>query len=131
MKTGIHGGVEEVDLLRVGMEDVDCCAVRQRSIRIAECIEQEVVEGLGIRPAVVHDGHSGSALIGAIVRRVCDAQIRLFAVHEQRYIFASGGIAAHQAMIAQQPDVPLFNKGLGLKRRLLIEVILLNIVLIL
>ena len=34
-------------------------------------------------------------------------------------------------MIAQQPDVPLFYKGLGLKRGLLIEVILLNLVLVL
>lgn len=33
-------------------------------------------------------------------------------------------------MIAQQPDVTLLHKGLGLKRGLLIEVILLNLVLI-
>lgn len=34
-------------------------------------------------------------------------------------------------MIAQQPDVPMFHKGLGLKCGFLIEVILLNLVLIL
>ena len=131
METGIHGGVEEVDLLRIGVEDVDCRTVCQRTIGIAEGIKQEVVEGFGIRPMVVHDGHAGAALVSTVVRRVCDAQIRLFAVHQQRYIFASGGIAAHQPMIAQQPDVPLLHKGLGFKRCVLIKVILLNLVLIL
>ena len=56
------------------------------------------------RHLVVFD-FSGLRLVIDVVRRICPNHVGLFAIHEGGHVRRFCGIAAHQAVHAQQPDI--------------------------
>ena len=90
----------------------------------AVCLEQELPE-LAFCHVVVLDLLAVAALVVDVVGRVGEQQVSQLAVHELLHILRAGAVAAHDPVVAQQPDVAAL--GDGLLRGLCGEVVLLDL----
>ena len=119
----------EIEAFRIGMEHIRRCARTQKTYCRSKSIVEELVELL-IFHAVVLDGQSGGTFEGYSVRRIRQQQIGFLSVHECGDIVHTGGIATHEPVPSDRPDIALLHEGCLFQRGGEIEVIVFRVVIV-
>ena len=127
MKSSSNDGIVEIDFFRIRVKNVYGSPIREILIGIFECRKQELVELLALQ-IVVHDFHACAACVVARIRRVGNAHIRLFAIHEKFYILGFCRVGTKETMLAQKPQITGFYERLRLQGGIFVEVIFLCLI---